>query len=53
MHASYFIAAFFNELVQASNSGFLLVVRSEVKNLGNSTIFLGLNLDISARDFLG
>ena len=53
MDASYFVAVFFNELVQALNSGLLLVIGSEVENLGYGTVFLGLNLNFSAGYLLG
>lgn len=52
MGTSYFVAAFFNELVQALNSGLLLVIRPKVKYLGYGAIFPIFNLDLNAGDFL-
>ena len=51
--AGYLIAAVFNEVLQAFNSGALLVISSEVENLGYRAIFPALNLDLGAGYLLG
>ena len=50
---SYFVAAVFDELMQALNGGALLVIGSEVKNLSDDAVLPRLNFDLNVGDFLG
>ena len=52
MDTDYLVAIIFNELVQAFNSGRLLVIGTEVKNLTYGTIIPGFNLDLNVGNFL-
>ena len=52
MDTGYLVAIIFNELVQAFNSGRLLVIGTEVKNLTHGTIIPGFNLDLNVGHFL-
>ena len=53
MDTGYLVAIIFNEPVQALNSGILLVISSEVKNLAYRAIIPDSNLGLNIGSFLG
>ena len=53
MGAANFVTAFGDEVVQVVDGGLLMVVGSQVKNLGDGAVLPGLQLYLDVGDFLG